>query len=577
MKSLCFILVLFAFVRLSAGERQYLWPEGRMPDPQPHQIAAPLDVASAEGFNPDGHRRPYLEWHDTPASNRSDACIILISGGGYNSWYDVGLVKEWERRYSSLGIRCVSLVYRTPRPDGLEFYRTAWQDGQRAVRLVRSRAKELGVSPDNIGAVGMSAGGHLTVLLATSSLTDAYVRIDSVDDVGSHLNWAIVNAAAYTTTDSDGGTKALRGGDGVDVGISPLFRFDGKTCPMCLTHGGADLCSPIGSTLIYRELRKRGIPSEIHLYADKGHGAFGLERTVEFLRQMETAGKIEKEECMAVYSGRYTARRLRFALWPEGKMPYAQTNQTYRPHVEIFMPVKLRTKAVQMIFPGGGYNHCSTNSEGCAVAELFNSKGMAAAVVTYRTPRPEGGLAKHTVAWADARRAIRIVRSEAAALGLDGGRIGVMGFSAGGHLALMCATTSRGRAYWPVDRLDTVGVDVQWALPVYPAYVLTDGAAGPNAGGGNDDSADIVSEFAFDLSTPPMCFLHGDADGYSAMNSVKAWERLRRMGIQSDLHTFVKRGHCFQFRSSPGTGSRNWFERNWDFLRAKGFVENHLK
>ena len=116
MKSLCFILALFAFVRLPAGERQYLWPEGRMPDPQPHQIAAPLNVASAEGFNPDGHRRPYLEWHDTPASNRSDACIILISGGGYNSWYDVGLVKEWERRYSSLGIRCVPLVYRTPRP-----------------------------------------------------------------------------------------------------------------------------------------------------------------------------------------------------------------------------------------------------------------------------------------------------------------------------------------------------------------------------------------------------------------------------------------------------------------------------
>ena len=92
-----------------------------------------------------------------------------------------------------------------------------------------------------------------------------------------------------------------------------------------------------------------------------------------------------------------------------------------------------------------------------------------------------------------------------------------------------------------------------------------------NATGGNDDSAVMVPEFSFDLDTPPMCFVHGDADGWAAMNSVKCWEKLRRMGIQSDLHTLALRGHCFQFKAAPGTGSYTWLDRVWEFMNHKGF------
>ena len=77
---------------------------------------------------------------------------------------------------------------------------------------------------------------------------------------------------------------------------------------------------------------------------------------------------------------------------------------------------------------------------------------------------------------------------------------------------------------------------MQWAVAIYPAHALSDGANGVNAGGGNDDNAGLVPEFAFDLDTCPMLFIHGDADGHAAMSSVKCWEQLRRMGIQSDLH-----------------------------------------
>ena len=114
---------------------------------------------------------------------------------------------------------------------------------------------------------------------------------------------------------------------------------------------------------------------------------------------------------------------------------------------------------------------------------------------------------------------------------------------------------------------------MQWAVAIYPAYALTDGAEKCNVGGGNDDSARLVPEFSFDLATPPILFVHGDADGWASMNSVKAWEQLRRMGIQGELHTLALRAHCFQRKASPGTGSYTWLDRIGEFLDAKGFCK----
>jgi hypothetical protein len=68
-----------------------------------------------------------------------------------------------------------------------------------------------------------------------------------------------------------------------------------------------------------------------------------------------------------------------------------------------------------------------------------------------------------------------------------------------------------------------------------------------------------------------MVFIHGDADGHSAMASVKAWEKMAMMGVQSDLHTLATRGHCFQRNASPGTGSYTYMDRIWEFLTSKGF------
>jgi acetyl esterase/lipase len=186
--------------------------------------------------------------------------------------------------------------------------------------------------------------------------------------------------------------------------------------------------------------------------------------------------------------------------------------------------------------------------------------------VRYRTPRPEG-LSKHTTAWQDIQRAIRMVRSEAAARGLDPDRIGIMGSSAGGHLTLLGTTSSRHRSYLPVDDIDKVSCKVQWGIGIYPAYVLTDGEDAPNTNGGIDDSAVLVPEFTFDPDTAPMLLIHGDADGYAAMGSVKVWEKLRAMGIGCELHTLALRVHGFHHAASPGTGSYTWLDRLGDFLQ----------
>ena len=567
------ICILFSLTA-SAGEREYIWKMGKMPNNQKHQIAAMTDESEAKGFNAEKNRIAYIEWYDAPKPDiHTKGCMILISGGAYNSCCDVNLIKLWSDRFTELGFQCVNFVYRTPRPIGIPIYQTAWEDAQRAVRLVRKQAEKRGFDPEKIGIISMSAGSHLGLLLATCSQTPAYDKVDKNDDIPCHINWAIINAPAYGTTDAENGTPAARQGYGSDVSLSPLFKFDEKTCPMSLHHGGADIYSPQTSTLVYRQLRNMNIPAELHLYADKPHGAYGLERAVEFMRQMGYMGPVEDEvKLMDRYSDNgHRAIHIRQDIWPEGKTPDFRAEQCV-PYMEWHIPDTLKTKAIQIIYSGGGYNNNSPNcAEVAPMRRYLNERGMAVVTLKYRTPRPKGGLAKHTSAWQDLQRTIKLVRSQAAAKGLDPDRIGIMGGSAGGHLTLMGVTSSRHQSYLPIDEIDKISCKVQWGVGIYPGYVLSDGFDSKNNTGGNGDNLILAPEFSFDLDTAPMVFVHGDADVYSAMGSVVVWEKMVMMGVQCDLHTLATRPHCFQRAASPGTGSYTYQDRIWDFLTAKGF------
>ena len=568
------------------GDIENLWPEGKIPDLQPHQHSASTFDAQKPGFDASKRVMPRLEWYDAPASNKTDCCMILISGGAYECRCDGYWIDYCAKRLTAMGVQCVQLAYRTPRPRGLAIYQTAWEDGQRAVRLVRSEAAKRGFNPEKIGALGFSAGSHLTVLLATSSQTPAYAPVDEHDTTPCHINWAIPIYTAYALTDGLEGPNA-RLGDAIDVKLTDAFKFDAKTCPMCMFHGSVDIYSPNGSTQIYRQLRRMKIPAELHLFADRNHGFMGwpeatiknpagydrwFDRAEEFIRQMQFVGPLAPEEDLFTRFPNDDARASceHQDIWPEGAMPLASTNQC-KPFIEWHLPKKLTTKAIQVIYSGGAY--CGNSPDGHEVAparRYLNEKGMAVVTLLYRCPRPQG-LAKHTTAWQDLQRTIRLVRAGAEKRGLDPDRIGIWGSSAGGHLTLMGATSSRHQSYLPIDDIDKISCKVQWAVGIYPAYALTDNAENPSASCGNADTDRLVPEFSFDPDTCPMVFVHGDADVWPAMNSVKCWEQLRRMGIGCDLHTLALRNHCFMFKAAPGTGSYNYLDMVWQFLNAKGF------
>ncbi|MGN0851764.1 MAG: alpha/beta hydrolase [Kiritimatiellia bacterium] len=566
--------------------RDYIWPEGRMPHAQAHQIAAKTGETKRPGFNPDAFRRPYIEWFAPNPDGKTDLCVLVVSGGGFDCCCDEERLQPAIDRLVRDGVTVANLTYRTPRPHGLPIHQSAWEDAQRAVRVIRSQAAARGFDPEKIGATGISAGAKTVLLLATSALTPAYAPVDEIDRLPCHLLFAVPQAPAYVLTDGASQLNA-RDGDAPDVRLVPELAFDARTCPMAFVQGGVDTCSPNGSTQIYRQLRRMKIPAELHLFPDRPHGFHGdlnrgedgaahdhwFARVQEFIRQMGYDGRLGPE---VEVTQRYSSDAARGGyekqdVWPKGRMPDVQTNQCV-PYLEWHLPKELKTKAVQIIYSGGGYGGNSPDSFEVAPARRFlNEKGMTVVTLRYRTPRPLNGLAKHTTAWQDLQRTIRVVRTQAAARGLDPNRIGIMGSSAGGHLTLMGATSSRHRAYWPVDDVDRQSCKVQWAVAIYPAYALTDGLDRHNATGGNDDSARLAPEFSFDLDTCPILFIHGDADGWAAMNSVKCWEQLRRMGIQGALHTLATRTHCFQRKAAPGTGSYTWLGRIWEFMNHKGF------
>lgn len=234
------------------------------------------------------------------------------------------------------------------------------------------------------------------------------------------------------------------------------------------------------------------------------------------------------------------------------------------PTIRVFVPEKKTSDACIMIFPGGGYFVCGND---IGLARYFASKGMTAVLLKYRVPRPQG-MAKHIPAFQDAQRAIRLTRSLAEKYGFHPERIGAMGGSAGGHLTVMCCTSSSVQSYEPIDALDKLPAHLAFGIAKYPAYVLDDGrdnANGPDKG----NHAKMVEDFVFDAKTPPICFLHGDADVYSPMGTIAIYQKLRTMNIPAEVHIWAKAPHGFgkitdQNRNQVGF----WQQAAWDWIVA---------
>ena len=408
-------------------EREYIWPEGKMPDVQPHQIAAKTGEKDAPGVIPADFLRPYIDWYAPNPECRTDLCVITVSGGGFEISCDAERLQPAIDRFVKAGITVADETYRTPRPRGMPIHQSAWEDLQRAVRVVRSQAAKRGFDPAKIGATGISAGAKAVLLVATSSQTRAYEPVDEIDDIPCNLLFAIPQAPAYVLTDGSSSPNT-RGGDGSDVQLVPELKFDEKTCPMCFFQGGIDEYSPLGTTMMYRRLRSMKIPAEVHLFADRWHGFHGdmnkgddatgwdhwFHRAEEFIRQMNYDGRLGGDVALMKRFPDDSARGeyAKEEIWPAGRIPDMQADQCV-PYIEWHMPKVQKAKGIQIIFSGGGYK--GSHPDGFEVAparRYLNEKGVAVVTLKYRTPRPGGGLAKHTSAWQDLQRAIRKVRSD---------------------------------------------------------------------------------------------------------------------------------------------------------------------
>ena len=252
--------------------REYIWPKDLMPYNQPHQIAEKSAAVNSPGFDAAAHRFPFVEWYVPPLSNRTTTCMLFVSGGGFMQCCDAKRLQPAIDRFVRAGVTVANLTYRTPRPKGLPIHQTAWADAQRAVRHVRAQSARFGFSPDRIGAMGISAGAKVVLLLALSSRTEAYRHVDSVDDLPCRLSFGIIQAPAYVLTDGAEGPNA-HGGERAEI-VQEL-AFDGDTPPLCFIQGGTDEYSPIGSVRLYQRLERIGIPAELHLFADRWHGFHG--------------------------------------------------------------------------------------------------------------------------------------------------------------------------------------------------------------------------------------------------------------------------------------------------------------
>jgi acetyl esterase/lipase len=238
-----------------------------------------------------------------------------------------------------------------------------------------------------------------------------------------------------------------------------------------------------------------------------------------------------------------------------------------KPTLTIYRPDPARNTGTAMIIcPGGGYWDLYWELEGEEVAAWLNSQGMTGIILKYRCPRRPGDVKGEPPLGPqlDAQRAIRLVRSRAAEWGIAPGRIGVVGFSAGGHLAIATATGFSRRLYEPIDAADAVSCRPDFAIACYPGYLKP------------KDKDGIRADLKIPPDTPPIFLAHAsdDNEGYGgsvAENSVFMYLALKRAGIPAELHVYATGDHDFGVRQNEKLPA-SWTRLCVNWLRSRGLL-----
>jgi acetyl esterase/lipase len=226
----------------------------------------------------------------------------------------------------------------------------------------------------------------------------------------------------------------------------------------------------------------------------------------------------------------------------------------HNPSLTPFLPPKDKSNGAALIVcPGGGHRFLSIDHEGYDVARWLNEQGIAAFVLKYRLANEPGSTYKVDVdALADVRRAVRLVRSRAAEWGIDPGRLGVMGFSAGGDLAMLSGTRferARADASDPIDRLDS---RPDFLVLIYAGF--------------RPNTIHVTKE------TPPAFLMVADDDRFCAPGTIEFYQALKKAGVSGELHVYARGGHGFGMRKRP-LPITSWTARLHDWMDERGYLK----
>ena len=266
-------------------------------------------------------------------------------------------------------------------------------------------------------------------------------------------------------------------------------------------------------------------------------------------------------------------------LWPDGAPGAKGTAPGDTPKLTIYLPQKDKaTGAAIVICPGGGYGHLAMDHEGHQIGAWLNSFGVAGFILQYRH-RNSGSGYGHPAPLQDAQRAIRTVRSRAAEWGVKPDRIGILGFSAGGHLASTGVTHFNDKVYKARDVIDKASARPDFGVLVYPVISFTEpfthvGSRRNLLGKGASQALmeKFSSEKQVTPQTPP-CFLIStwEDTGVPAENSIYFYLALRKAKVPAELHVFAKGPHGFGLgKHIEGTSAWPTLCQNW--MKVSGFL-----
>lgn len=264
-------------------------------------------------------------------------------------------------------------------------------------------------------------------------------------------------------------------------------------------------------------------------------------------------------------------------LWPGAAPGAVGSDESDIPVLTVYLPRTMAAATPAMIVcPGGGYARLAANHEGRQVASYLNSLGMAAFVLRYRL----GPRYHHPIELGDAQRAIRTLRSRAAEWQLNPTRIGIMGFSAGGHLAMTASTLFDSGDPRAADVIDGVGSRPDFAVLGYPVISMsapwTHLGSKRNLLGDNPDpvlTKQLSGELAVTKSTPQTFIFHTNEDiTVPAENSLHYFLALRQAGIPAEMHLFEKGPHGVGLANDDAALSP-WSVLLATWLRGRGLIK----